>query len=120
MPEDHGSEERCSTSSCRKGRPTMGEIAAVWPGPTTGPPAAKRWEDLVLHPLEKLELGCSMSYKHLCQGCADDAKARSRVFRDELVGQLIKVFQLEAEVGPDDDGNSYGGSDDYGPEDPEY
>ncbi|KAG8951694.1 hypothetical protein FRC04_005715 [Tulasnella sp. 424] len=88
----------------------MGEIAAVWPGPTTGPPAAKRWEDLVLHPLEKLELGW----------CADDAKARSRVFRDELVGQLIKVFQLEAEVGPDDDGNSYGGSDDYGPEDPEY
>lgn len=62
--------------------------------------AALRWEQLLLHPLEELEVRGCIRYRHLCQSCATDVKRRSLELRDRLVKQLVSFFKLEAEVGP--------------------
>lgn len=91
MPENHGEAGKCRSWICSNPRPTM------WTDPK------KRWENLMLHPLEELEARLSFSYSSLCRECQTGLKRRTRELRDQLVHNLTELFSLNG----DDDSGSY-------------
>lgn len=84
MPENHSSTAatKCGSWSCTYIRPTM------WND------AKKRWENLILHPVEELEERLSLPYGDLCRDCKAVIKRRTQGFRDSLVQGLADSFRL--------------------------
>ncbi|KAG9018128.1 hypothetical protein FRB90_012149 [Tulasnella sp. 427] len=87
VAETLGAEERCCDNGCFKDRD------ATWED------TANRWAQLLLHPLEELDMRCHSLYIKLCERCAGNVKRTSAEFRDELASQLVVFFNLEGEFG---------------------
>ncbi|KAG9019741.1 hypothetical protein FRB90_009611 [Tulasnella sp. 427] len=79
---------------CPNGKVECNRVwSKLWPNPQ------ERWVNLLLHPLEELELVTATAeregWKGLCLECFQVLQAETRGFRDDLIGQLNIFFRLE-------------------------
>lgn len=83
-PEYGIAREFCPSAGCRKGHDI-----SQWTSPGVV------WNELLLHPIEELEMRIGYQNGLFCDDCIDEMQNEAQVVRDDLVSRFSEFFKLE-------------------------
>ncbi|KIO25662.1 hypothetical protein M407DRAFT_25036 [Tulasnella calospora MUT 4182] len=83
-PEYGIARDHCEAEGCQRG-----QDISLWTNPSGV------WNELLLHPIEELEMRIGYQNGGFCDDCIDEMQNEAQVIRDDLVSRLFEFFKLE-------------------------